>query len=123
MTLRYLLKSARKTGTPEIVPISETDAQLLLQWQPDGSLFEAIDYRSYVARLKKVSKKLLGREITTHYGRHFTGDLILNSGLMDAEDVKKILGVTSGRIAEIYAQRDIKEVLRKFYRAVEGLEK
>ena len=122
VTLRYLLKSAQKTGTQEIVPISETDAQLLLHWQPDGSLFEPMDYKTYVARLKKVSQKLLGREITTHYGRHFTGDLILNSGLMDAEDVKKILGVTSGRIAEIYAQRDIKALLRKFFKAVEGME-
>ncbi|MBL7797186.1 MAG: hypothetical protein JNJ90_11885, partial [Saprospiraceae bacterium] len=69
-----------------------------------------------------ISRELIGREITTHFGRHFTGDLILNSGVMDAEDVKKILGVTSDRIAEVYAQRDIKALLKKFYTAVEGLE-
>jgi hypothetical protein len=28
--------------------------------------------------------------------------------------------VKSDRIAEIYAQKDIKEVLKKFYKAVEG---
>ncbi len=121
-TYRYLLKSAQKTGTEEIVPISETDARVLLKWRPDGSLFKKTGYHLYVKRLKRLSLQLIGREITTHYGRHFTGDLILNSGLMDAEDVKKILGVTSGRIAEVYAQRDIKALLRRFYAAVEGLE-
>jgi len=40
---------------------------------------------------------------------------------MGLEDVKKILGVKSDRIAEIYAQKDIKEVLKKFYRVVEGM--
>lgn len=41
---------------------------------------------------------------------------------MGIEDVKKILGVKSDRIAEIYAQKDIKEVLKKFYAAVANLE-
>jgi integrase len=121
-TYRYLLKSAQKTGTQEIVPISETDAQVLLKWREDGSLFKKITYPAYVKKLKRISRELIGREITTHFGRHFTGDLILNSGVMDAEDVKKILGVTSDRIAEVYAQRDIKALLKKFYTAVEGLE-
>lgn len=41
---------------------------------------------------------------------------------MGLDDVKAIIGVKSDRIAEIYAQKDIKEVLKKFYKAVEGME-
>lgn len=119
---RYLITAAQKTGSKEIVPISEGDAQLLLQWRSDGFLFPKLNYQTYSNWLRKISLDLIGREITTHYGRHFTGDFILNNGDMGIEDVKKILGVKSDRIAEIYAQKDIKEVLKKFYKAVEGLE-
>ena len=119
---RYFATNAQKTGSKEIVPISESDAATLLYWRPDGYLFPKVRYQPYSDGLRKISLELIGREITTHYGRHFTGDFILNSGEMGLEDVKKILGVKSDRIAEIYAQKDVKEVLRKFYRAVEGLE-
>ena len=119
---RYFATNAQKTGSKEIVPISSSDANLLLHWQPDGYLFPTVNYLAYSAWLRKVSLDVIGREITTHYGRHFTGDFILNSGEMGLDDVKKILGVKSDRIAEIYAQKDIKEVLKKFYKAVEGLE-
>ena len=119
---RYLATNAQKTGSKEIVPISSSDAILLLHWQPDGYLFPTVNYMTYSAWLRKVSLDIIGREITTHYGRHFTGDFILNNGDMGIEDVKKILGVKSDRIAEIYAQKDIKEVLKKFYKAVEHLE-
>ena len=119
---RYLAVNAQKTGTKGIVPISESDAGLL-KWEHDGFLFSKISYKSYVKRLKKLSLDLIGREITTHFGRHFTGDFILNSTDMSLDDVKTIIGVKSDRIAEIYAQKDIKEVLKKFYKAVEGMEK
>ncbi|MBK8968392.1 MAG: hypothetical protein IPM36_17350 [Lewinellaceae bacterium] len=119
---RYLVTAAQKTGSTEIVPLPENDAELLLHWDADGYLFPKMNYQTYSHRLRKISLQLIGREITSHYGRHFTGDFILNSGEMGLEDVKKILGVKSDRIAEIYAQKDVKEVLRKFYRAVEGLE-
>ncbi|MEZ4940670.1 MAG: hypothetical protein R3D58_07370 [Saprospiraceae bacterium] len=118
---QYLAVDAQKTGTKGIVPISTSD-EVLLQWQPDGLLFEKLQYPTYVRRLKKLSFELIGREITTHFGRHFTGDFILNSTGMGLDDVKAIIGVKSDRIAEIYAQKDIKEVLRKFYAAVEELE-
>ena len=118
---QYLTVSAQKTGTKGIVPISASD-EVLLQWQPDGLLFEKLQYSVYVKRLKKLSLELIGREITTHYGRHFTGDFILNSTDMGLDDVKTIIGVKSDRIAEIYAQKDIKAVLRKFYAAVANLE-
>lgn len=95
---------------------------MLLQWQADGFLFEKSSYVAYVKRLKKLSLELIGREITTHFGRHFTGDFILNSTGMGLDDVKAIIGVKSDRIAEIYAQKDIKEVLKKFYAAVANLE-
>lgn len=120
-TFRYLAVHAQKTGTKGIVPISETDG-VLLKWQPDGFLFKKHEYSVYVRRLKKLSLSLIGREITTHFGRHFTGDFILNSSEMDLDDVKAIIGVKSDRIAEIYAQKDIKNVLRKFYAAVADLE-
>jgi integrase len=119
---RYFATNAQKTGSKEIVPISNTDATMLLHWRQDGYLFPQVKYMTYSKWLRKVSLDLIGREITTHYGRHFTGDFILNNGDMGIEDVKKILGVKSDRIAEIYAQKDIKEVLKKFYAAVEGLE-
>ncbi len=118
---QYLAVNAQKTGTKGIVPISASD-EILLQWQPDGLLFEKSSYVAYVKRLKKLSLELIGREITTHFGRHFTGDFILNSTGMGLDDVKAIIGVKSDRIAEIYAQKDIKEVLKKFYKAVEGME-
>lgn len=118
---RYFTTHAQKTGSKEIVPISETDATLLY-WQPDGHLFKRVSSMTYRERLQKLSLKHIGREITTHYGRHFTGDFILNSGEMTLDDVKTILGVKSDRIAEIYAQKDIKDVLRKFYAAVAHLE-
>ena len=119
---RYFATNAQKTGSKEIVPISSSDAILLLHWRPDGYLFPKLDYMKYSYWLRKISLEIIGREITTHYGRHFTGDFILNSGEMGLEDVKKILGVKSDRIAEIYAQKDIKEVLKKFYAAVANLE-
>lgn len=119
---QYLTVNAQKTGTKGIVPISASD-EVLLQWQPDGLLFEKLQYPVYVKRLKKLSLELIGREITTHFGRHFTGDFILNSTGMGLDDVKTIIGVKSDRIAEIYAQKDIKEVLKKFYKAVEGMER
>ena len=118
---QYLTVSAQKTGTRGIAPISASD-EILLQWQPDGLLFEELQYPVYVKRLKKLSLELIGREITTHFGRHFTGDFILNSTGMGLDDVKAIIGVKSDRIAEIYAQKDIKEVLKKFYAAVAHLE-
>ena len=118
---QYLAVNAKKTDTKGIVPISASD-EILLQWQPDGLLFEKSSYVAYVKRLKKLSLELIGREITTHFGRHFTGDFILNSTGMGLDDVKAIIGVKSDRIAEIYAQKDIKEVLRKFYAAVADLE-
>lgn len=122
VTYRYFTTHAQKTGSKEIVPISERDA-LLLQWQPDGRLFQKVEPFYYRKRLKKLSMKHIGREITSHYGRHFTGDFILNSGGgMTLDDVKTILGVKSDRVAEIYAQKDIKDVLRKFYAAVADLE-
>jgi hypothetical protein len=49
----------------------------------------------YSKQLHTLSQELIGRGITTHYGRHFTGDFILNSGEMSIEYVKKILGVKS----------------------------
>jgi len=119
---RYFTTHAQKTGSKEIVPISENDATQLLQWQPDGHLFNKISTATYRERLQRLSLKHIGREITAHYGRHFTGDFILNSGEMSLDDVKTILGVKSDRIAEIYAQKDIKDVLRKFYAAVAHLE-
>lgn len=122
ITYRYFTAHAQKTGSKEIVPISEKDAELLLKWQPDGRLFRKIAAFTYREHLKRLSLKHIGREITTHYGRHFTGDFILNSGVMTLDDVKTILGVRSDRIAEIYAQKDVKDVLRKFYAAVADLE-
>ncbi|MCC6460601.1 MAG: phage integrase N-terminal SAM-like domain-containing protein, partial [Saprospiraceae bacterium] len=68
---QYLTVNAQKTGTKGIVPISASD-EVLLQWQPDGLLFEKLQYPVYVKRLKKLSLELIGREITTHFGRHFT---------------------------------------------------
>ncbi len=119
---RYLLMAAKKSGSEEIVPISEDDAIELMLWQADGFLFKKTEYATYRNRLKKIAQKLIGRTITTHFGRHFTGDMILNSG-MDMEDVKKILGVKSNRIAEVYAKKNIKSVLDRFYAAVAALDK
>lgn len=118
-TYHYLSKPAQKTDRAGIVPLLEDDVQHLLIWQDDGRLFAPMTYKVYRDHLASLSLKIIGRKITTHYGRHFAGDFILNAPEMSGiTDVKMVLGVSSTLIAETYAQRDILKVLQNFHVAV-----
>lgn len=121
-TFRYIAKPAQKTDVAGVVPISDRDAQWLLRWRPDGLLFESELYDTYSQRLKRLSQAIIGRTLTTHYGRHFAGDFIVNAGDMHLDDVKSILGIRSDEVARIYARRDIKNLLEKFYANVANME-
>jgi len=118
----YLAKPAQKSNKIGIVPLLRTDVEYLLEWQPNGRLFADQDYGSFYKKFKQISLDLIGREITSHYGRHFAGNFIVNADEMEGlQDVQKILGVSSDRIAEVYAQRDILKVLQKFEAAVANI--
>ena len=66
----------------------------------------------YNKTLKEIAVKIIGREITSHYGRHYAGDLAINSGF-DIDDVKAILGISKEGTARIYAQRQNTKILTK----------
>lgn len=114
----YISKPAQKTGIAGIVPLDERDIKHLVRWDEKGFLFSKISGNSYRESLKKLSTKIIGRPITTHYGRHFAGDQIINTEGMDRDDAQLILGINSEAVSRIYATRKVAAVLGKFNRAV-----
>lgn len=116
--LRGISKPAQKSGEVGIIPILPQDAEWLLRWRPSGLLFDPVDYNQYLLRLKQISRSIIGREISTHYGRHFAGDSIVNQEGLGMDDVQAILGISNAEIAKIYAQKDIKKVISKYYKSV-----
>lgn len=119
---RFFQKKAQKSNTTGIVPITARDAACLIRWEPNGMLFPKINYQLYSDRLKVVTQAIIGVPLTTHFGRHFAGDFIINSENMLLDDVKTVLGVSRDTIAEVYARRDVISVLKKFYKSVADLD-
>lgn len=117
-TYLAISKPSQKTKGAGILPILPESQEWLLKWRENGFLFDQVSYDTYYDRLKRVTKMILGRELTTHYGRHFAGDFIINTDTLDMEDVKAVLGISSPAVAEIYAKRKIKNTVRKYYEAV-----
>ena len=83
-----------------------------MQFGDDSKLFRQMKISDYNFHLKRISKEIIGREITSHYGRHFAGDQAINSGF-DIDDVKAILGISNENTARIYAQRQNTTILTK----------
>lgn len=118
----FTLKSQKTKGT-YICPLTARDVIHLLIWQENGLLFPPMSRTVYREHLKRISKKIIGRPLTTHYGRHFAGDFIVNSeGMEGISDVKKVLGISSDQVAEIYAKRELTTLLDKFFAAMEKIE-
>jgi len=119
----YLTLKSQKTQGIYICPMTKRDVEHLIVWQENDMLFPKFSQNHYLARLKEIAQKIIGRPLTTHYGRHFAGDFIINSEDMDGvSDVKKILGISTDRVAEIYAQRELTTLLDKFFTAMEKIE-
>jgi|GEM_PF-1294497 len=121
-TYRYFVKPKQKTKTAAVVPITDWDAEHLLQYGLDDRLFKASAYQTFINRLQSITLAVIGRAITSHYGRHFAGDMIINDRSMDRDDVKNILGIKSTEVSEIYAERKALDSIRKFYDAVASME-
>lgn len=122
-TRGYFMLQSQKTGGTYICPMTDRDMKYLVRWQPNGHLFGKTYFDKYSDRLKVVTKQIIGRPITSHYGRHFAGDFILNSEEMQGmDDVKSMLGISTARVAEIYAKRDLTSLLDKFWSAMSKLE-
>lgn len=116
--LHYFFKEAKKTKIPCMLPISAQEILEIVKFNADGFLFSKVKVSNYNTSLKRISKQVIGREITSHYGRHFAGDFILNSPeLGSIEDVKKVLGISDVSTAEVYAKRDNLMLLKNFNRA------
>ncbi len=119
---RYFIKPKKKTKTAAVVPITQWDAENLLDFQQDGYLLKRSTYNNFIAQLQAISVLVIGRPITSHYGRHFAGEIIINDRAMDRDDVKNILGIKSTEVSEIYAERKALDSIRKFYDAVASME-
>jgi integrase len=109
--LLYFNRAAQKSGVAGIIGFYEQE-QELLEFKSNGHLFDKLPISEYNTQLKKISKKIINREITSHYGRHYAGDLAINSGF-DIDDVKAILGISKEGTARIYAQRQNTKILTK----------
>jgi integrase len=109
--LYYFNRPAQKTGIAGIIHFYNEENDLL-QFGDDSKLFRQMKISDYNFHLKRISKEIIGREITSHYGRHFAGDQAINSGF-DIDDVKAILGISNENTARIYAQRQNTTILTK----------
>ena len=107
----YFNRAAQKTDVAGVVIFLENDLHLL-QFDARGKLFETIGVAKYNKDLKRISRKITGREITSHYGRHYAADQMINSG-HDIEDVQIILGIKDRNIARVYAKRKVESTLGK----------
>jgi integrase len=109
--LYYFNRAAQKSGIAGIIAFYNEE-QDLLEFTPKGYLFDKMGLTVYNKTLKEIAVKIIGREITSHYGRHYAGDLAINSGF-DIDDVKAILGISKEGTARIYAQRQNTKILTK----------
>jgi hypothetical protein len=109
--LYYFNRRAQKSGIAGIIHFFGEEIELL-QFDDDGRLFAQMTTADYNFHLKRLSSKIIGREITSHYGRHFAGDQAINSDF-DIDDVKAILGISNEDTARIYAQRQNITILTK----------
>ena len=109
--LYYFNRRAQKSGIAGIIHFFGEEIELL-QFDDDGRLFAQMTTADYNFHLKRLSGKIIGRAITSHYGRHFAGDQAINSGF-DIDDVKAILGISNENTARIYAQRQNTTILTK----------
>lgn len=108
-----LEKRAHKTKKAIFAPLLQEDLELL-EWRDDGFLFEPITIKWFNSRLKQITKRLIGRPITSHFGRHFAGDSMAASN-MEASSIQAVLGVSSAKITQIYASKNKFQILREFY--------
>ena len=118
--LKYIVKPAQKTKVAGILPITEEDAEWLIKWGEDGYLFPKILYDSYKNRLKSLSETIIGRKITTHYGRHFAGDYALNEMGLSLDEIETVLGLSSKDMTKIYAEYNKLSILQKIYNSEGG---
>lgn len=102
--LKYFSHSAQKTEVEGLTPFFKHEEHLLV-FNEDGSLFKNTEIHNYNRHLKALSLKVIGIEITSHYGRHYAGDKFINSENMGVDDVQVLLGISDTNIARVYAQR------------------
>jgi hypothetical protein len=111
--IAYFNIPAQKTSVAGIIYFT-TDEQHLLNFGPDGYLFQmAKSSSTYNISLKRLALKIIGREITSHYGRHFAGQSIIDNPNLGIDDVKMMIGVRSEKIAQVYAQREAETAIIK----------
>lgn len=111
----YYTVSAQKTGVKGVKGVIIFDKWDMENIIPQNKefLFKKLTTSNFNIGLKQVLELVIGRKITSHFGRHFAGDQIINDEGMDREDVKIILGISSTSISEIYAQRKVITTLKK----------
>jgi integrase len=108
----YYTVAAQKTGVKGVIIFDKWDMENIIPKNKEF-LFKKMTTSNFNIGLKQVLELVIGRKITSHFGRHFAGDQIINDDSMDREDVKIILGISSTSISEIYAQRKIITTLKK----------
>ena len=117
---RYIVKPAQKTKVSGILPVTDEDAQWLIRWYDDGYLFRKVSFKNYSNNLKKLTEAIIGRKLTSHYGRHFAGDFALNEMGLSLDEVKMVLGLSSNDVTKIYAEYDKLSILQKIYNSGGG---
>lgn len=118
--LRYIVKPAQKTKVSGILPITDEDAEWLIKWNDEGLLFRKTGYENYSNNLKALSKAIIGRTVSTHYGRHFAGNYALNEMGLSLDEVQTVLGLTSKDMTKIYAEYNKLSILQKIYNSEGG---
>lgn len=118
--LRYIVKPAQKTKVSGILPITDEDAEWLMHWREDGFLFKKPDFTRYSDSLKDLTERIIGRRLTTHYGRHFAGDFALNEMGLSLDEVETVLGLSSKDMTKTYAEYNKLSILKKIYNSESG---
>lgn len=113
--LKYyvLQKAAIKTGKPIFAPIQEQYLHLL-EWNKDGRLFVPLENSRYNVALKKLTQKIIGRKITSHYGRHYAADQMID-GAVSGKTIQNIMGLSNATMTDIYAVQQKVTALREFH--------
>jgi integrase len=110
----YLNMGAQKTDVKGIVVLDQWDYDNLLIWREDGFLFKKLYSSQYNLQLKTITQKVIGVPLTSHYGRHYAGDMMINANELDRDDVKKLLGIKSDTVLNVYARKDVYKVIEKY---------
>lgn len=110
----------QKTGTPENVRLLDIAITIIEKYKgmaPDGKLFPMLHNTSFNPHLKKIAKQCgIDRNLCFHMARHSFATLICLGNGVPIETISRMMGHSSIRTTQIYAEITNQKVNRDLLR-------